>query len=406
MLERLFKNKKYIFIYIMSILSGFCNFATSYSTFSSSLFASLVKNKIPVLVTFLVTSIIQGAVFGNVALIRYLLLSIIFAFFTSMQKKTIDDEKTKILKHVKCLGISIAISEIALLIFRVTPIEEIPHVLLNAVMVIAFSIIFDRALKYIDSIGKDKEEPIIALNTLAMVVMMICLTSCFSHFNFLGINLWHLICIIVIMLYSWKNKVVRAIVCALISVVAIGICKEITLSLSILILLVSLITCIISRAGRKGAIVGVAVCAVFVITFFFTDNGSSNVGLDTEIQQDYQKFLASNMEKLGSGEEYQKYKEEIEQLNKLNEIEKEAKNTISTQVTREMLIGFIILAAVPETYINMLKEHVDVDEEFKFIKEKLFKDSIIYRLNPGKEDEEDKKEEKPKTKRKTTKKKL
>ena len=168
----------------MSILSGFCNFATSYSTFSSALFASLVKNKIPVLVTFLVTSIIQGAVFGNVALIRYLLLSIIFAFFTSMQKKTIDDEKTKILKHVKCFGISIAISEIALLLFRVTPIEEIPHVLLNAVMVIAFSIIFDRALKYIDSIGKDKEEPIVALNTLAMVVMMICLTSCFSHFNF------------------------------------------------------------------------------------------------------------------------------------------------------------------------------------------------------------------------------
>ena len=107
---------------------------------------------------------------------------------------------------------------------------------------------------------------------------------------------------------------------------------------------------------------------------------------------DFKNYIKQSNNDLTSGDT------QDELITDIDSAIEEMVNTPYSIIFREMLIGFIILAAVPETYINMLKEHVDVDEEFKFIKEKLFKDSIIYRLNPGKEDEEDKKEEKPKTK--------
>ena len=119
---------------------------------------------------------------------------------------------------------------------------------------------------------------------------------------------------------------------------------------------------------------------------FQTNNIGSEDTFADSLSDDFRAHLQATIDNMKdkSGEEYQKYVQELERLDYERALKKEAKNTTASAILKYMLVGFIVIFLVPFKYISRFKEHVELKDEFRFIREKLFKNTKIYRLNAGK----------------------
>ena len=384
MFERLFKNKKYLFLYVLAILAGFSNFGTNYLPISKALTSGMIIKKVPVLVPFVIMAIIQGVVFGKIAVLRFLIFTLLFAFLTS-RKKHGEDGKGQIKNILIRSGISLGVTEAFLVLIGITAFVDIPYAIVSSIMTIAGSLIFEKAIEYILMLKKNNEVQFSTISGVAVVIMLVCVTTCLKEFTFFGIDLWSTITLFLLAIFAWKNKILNSIICAIIVAVTVGICDKIGIPLFIMIVLSTMVFCLISRAGKKGAIIGAFVCLVYALAISGHTVDVGNTGMSNEMMKDYvstlKKTLSSMQDK--SGEEYQKIATEISRIEEVENIKEQAKNTTTIKTLKEMVIVFAILSLIPEKYIEDLKGKVSVKNEFKFI-QKFFKNNKIYRLNAGK----------------------
>ncbi len=367
----------------MSLFASFCNMGSIYAPFSSSIFSAMVSEKVPVLVPFVTISIVQFILFGKVALIRFILFAIIFAFLTSIKNAKEGTNKDSLKTILLTVTFASAITETFLLLTGISPITEVKYILICVVMQIIFAIIFKRAIKYIDSIEKNSDAKITTVNSLSMISLLICVLSFLKFLTVFDISLWHAICVFLLMVYCWRNKVIKAFISSIAVVLVIGFTYEISAAMALLLVIVAVVTALLSHAGKKGAILGAVVCLLYVIAF---GNGIDEDPIQTAIKDDYIKYLQTTIDGIQdkSGEEYQKYVTELERAQFEHDLKAESQKTNARAILKYMIIGFVLLAIIPAEAILKLKEHVDLKDEFKFIREKLFKNTKIYRLNAGK----------------------
>ena len=387
MLERLFKNKKYLFLYLISGFAGFCNFSGVYPSFSCSLFGAFAEEKIPAVVMVIITTLIQGFFFGTEAVLRFLLFVLLFAIFKSVRKEKEKDEKKRIKTIAVTSILSAVITEVLLVLIKIVPITSLGISLLHILFTGLFLLVFDRAFKYLSSIDKNSKDEITTVNSISCILMIVAVTLCLANVKVFGVDLWSLICIVLIMLYSWKNKIIRAVICALLVLVVIALCYELKLEMAICLLAVSLITALISRAGKKGAMLGLAFSTILAIFTIFNTATPHSPEVELKLSEDYQRFLQKQLEMLEnekSGDDYLKISDELTKIEEMKQLNEEAKNTYSSRVIKIMAVGFLMFLLIPEALIERLKVHVELKDEFKKLREKLLKVHKIYRLNAGK----------------------
>ncbi len=385
MLERLFKNKKYLFLYLLGIFASFGNFASTYTTLSNALFGAFAEGKIPAIVMVITTAIIQGLLCGKVAVFRFLAFVIIFAIIKCKTKKAEKDE----IKNAKDLlikaTISSVITEVLLILLRITAITDIAYILLHILCVSLFMLLFDRAFKYFASLSKDSKDEITTINSVSAVLSLVALMTPLKYISVFGADLWIIISTMFVMIYSWKNTLARSMMCALFTSFVIMLCDGFRVEAIICLIIVSIVTALLSRAGKKGAAIGIAVAGICLLVTLFNEPPVISPEMRFKLTDEYKDFLITAEERYTekSGDEYQKIVDELANVEELEKLEKQAKNTFSSKILKGLLIGFLLIIILPATIIEKLKVHVELKDEFKKFREKFLKVHKIYRLNAG-----------------------
>ena len=92
MLKKLINNKKNIISYVVSLLVSFCSLSTGTSPFGLAMFGAIETIKVPLLIPFILISLVTVFKFGFVALLKFLLSAVAFvgikAFIKTENTKT------------------------------------------------------------------------------------------------------------------------------------------------------------------------------------------------------------------------------------------------------------------------------------------------------------------------------
>ena len=389
MFERLFKRKN-VFSYIPAFLAAFCSLTVGINPFSSAVFAVMVEEKIPVLITFLFTSIVQLVLFGYVDALRFLTFAVIYSLikaFAKNKQKYNDKDIIDVLSYftIRVLFASL-ISEGLLLLTGIEEITNLANAIYLVIAIATFSIVFMYGYKYYFNLIKENEEQIKFMHMVSFLIMCVVCTSIIKEGTVFGINIWAFLTIVFLMIIVWKKNIVFGILSSLLVSLIIVLCANISFGIIMLTLVTAVVTVLLSKANRKGALIGLvfSFLALGVITIH---NSSNNFGFDERMQKDYYEYLNSSKAFL-SGEELEKTNEEINRMDMLVKVQEASKNTLSNMVVRCMIVGFFVLCVIPIKCLEYINQKIPDAPSTKQITERLFRINKIYRLNPGKEEKE------------------
>lgn len=394
MLERLFR-KKSLLSYIPILLSAFSSMIIGINPFSNALFVAQVEEKIPIIITFAFTCIVQFLMFGMTAVLRYLTFVIIYSIIVSFGKTKSSDAKDtfSFLKvFLPRILIALVISEVLLFWIKVEDTTKIPEIICLCIFTIFFSLIFKYAFKYLFSVSINKEN-VNYFDAICFVILCIVSTSILRLVPILGTNLWMFLSILAFMLVVWKKNIVFAIVLSLLTAITIIICdlNMFSIGFILLCLIVGIATSIFSKANKKGALIGLIVS--FVVLFATSINSigkSTDPAMSPRLQDDYLNYMKQSA-KLKSGDELEKINEEIARIEEYKNIEESAKNTVSSTIMKCMLLGFLIICLMPDKLLEQINGKIPDAPSVKTIRERWFKIQKIYLLDSGKEEYEEEK---------------
>ena len=404
MFERLFR-KKNVFSYIPAILIAFCSMTMGINPFSSAIFVVLVEEKIPALITFLITAIIQLVIFGYVEALRYLVFVLIYSLvkaFSKKKEKYNDEDIVELIKnYLPKILISVAISEAFLLITGIEETSNIIAIISYVISITLFSVVFKFAYKYYYALIKETNEPTKFVHVISFVIMAMICISFVKGIVIFGVNLWIAFAFVLLMIVVWKKNIVFGIMAALLVSMNILLCLNASMGIVILALVVGIVAVLLSKAGKKGALIGLVFSFVLLLITLGHNNINDNIAMSERMQSDYYEFL-KNSQKILSGDELEKTNEELARIESLEQVREDSQNTLSNAIIKCMIIGFFILCVVPYKYIEYVNRKIPDAPSAESIKNRLFRVNKIYWLNPGTEEtkkENEIEEEKQKNKK-------
>ncbi len=324
---------------------------------------------------------------------------IIYALFKSWNKK--DDTKIKSAIMFMVAQV-IAITLVVLLGFET--IENVPINLFEAIIATAFIYVFEEGLNVIFKLPN--VDNVTATELLSGAILISLCFAFLAKYTWFGMSLFSIVSICLLMFICWKKAIGTS---AIYSVCFACIYLAVTgapFSNIILYLVVGAVISLLSKAERKGLAIGTAFLAIYCVGFMPTKARIyEELGYNSALMKDYYAFLESvsgDIETKTNLEIYEKENGTSGDIKFINpkefndEIEKLV-NTPSTIILKEMLIGFILLILIPNSFYRKYEkvaqgEIWDTDEYF----ERKFKEYSVLYLNPGKPEakEENKKEAK------------
>jgi len=371
---------------------AFSGLTIGINPFSSAVFAVMVDEKIPVLIPFLFTSIIQLFLFGYVNALRFLGFAVIYSIIKAFSKNKSKNDSEDIVELLKYFVLRVLtaslISEIILLATGVEEVQELYAVICLVLSTAVFSIVFNYAYKCYFSLTKEAENPIKFVHISTFLLMCVICISIVKNVNLFGFNLWIALSIILLMMAVWRKNLVFGVFTSILVSLIFMLCLNVSISILILALVVGIVTSLLSKANRKGALIGLVFS--FIILMFITINNSNGGFLDdARMQKDYLEFLKDRQKYL-SGDELLRSEEELDRIETLTQMQENSQNTISSLVLKCMIVGFFLICVIPIKYLDLVNSIIPDAPSPKQIKERLFRVSKIYWLNPGNENNKDK----------------
>lgn len=370
MFERLLKNKKYLFSYLLSLGISLSTPLFGTMPFMTSYFGALVNNQIPVLVPFVLMLIITAIRFGTVGITKFVVTAIVFAIFTSYKKS--NDDFNKIIKIL----VASVISTVILFITKQVAINMLPQLVLETILVLIFYLVFTLGLKVLIEKPKEeiKQEELISSGIVALVVF-----SGFYHPIAYGISIFSLISVITLMIITWKKPVLFGIITSLFLASLFIALQNEALTYLMLFAIIAIVTTLLSRAGKKGAMIGLVFTLVYSLIYSINQqNTYNNFGMNERLLQDYAQFV-ENRENSGNKANISGEINDFNEKEWIEGVKKSAKPSASSVVLKEMAIGFILLLLLPE---SALPTKV-TSNDFKNLFKKAFPNNKVLRLNPG-----------------------
>lgn len=198
MLKKLINNKKNIISYFVSLIVSFCGLSTGTSPFGLAIFGAIETIKVPLLIPFILISLVTVFKFGFIALLKFVITAIIFVGC----KAFIKTENTKTNNVAKIL-ISTAVVEGIFLIFSKTLIYDSLLAIFNTITTGIFYLIFVAGLPSITDFGEERVASTEELLSTGILISVIF--SSLGNISFLGITLGGIISILTIMILGWKK---------------------------------------------------------------------------------------------------------------------------------------------------------------------------------------------------------
>ena len=262
MLKKLFQNKKNIIAYIISALVSGVSLGTGTVPFGIAIFGAIETIKVPLLIPFIIINIVTGIFHGKLALITFLMSSMIYVGLNAFIKM----EESKTAKAIKVL-VATAISQVIVLIGTETLMYDSLMAIYTTIASAIFYVIFAEGIEILTNTNNNKiisSETLIATSILIMVGI-----SKIGSIGIFGMTLRGIIGTLIVMVMGWKK----------------GACLGATTGIAISTVLVligtatpetiaiygfsGLLSGVFSRFGKIGAIMGFLLGNVALI-FYMT----------------------------------------------------------------------------------------------------------------------------------------
>lgn len=249
MLKKLINNKKNMISYVVSLLVSFCSLSTGTSPFGLAIFGAIETIKVPLLIPFILISLVTVFKFGFVALLKFVLSAVAFVGM----KAFIKTENTKTNNAAKIL-VATAIVEGLFLFFSKTLVYDSLLAVFTTITVGIFYLIFAAGLPAIADLGEERvasTEELLATGILISVIF-----NSFGSFEFLGITLGSIVSILTIMILGWKKGASIGAASGIAIALVLGLTGQANITTVAAFGLSGLLAGLLSRFGKFGAVIG------------------------------------------------------------------------------------------------------------------------------------------------------
>ncbi len=267
MLKKLINNKKNIISYVVSLLVSFCGLSTGTSPFGLAVFGAIETIKVPLLIPFMLISLVTVFKFGFIALLKFVLASVAYVGV----KAFIKTENTKT-NNVAKLLVSTALIEGLFLLFSKTLIYDSLLAVFNTITVGIFYLIFAAGLPAIADMGEERVASTEELLSTGILISVIF--SSFGNFEFLGITLGSIVSILTIMILGWKKGPSIGAASGLAIALILGMMGQANITTVAAYGLSGLLAGLLSRFGKFGAVLGFVLGNVLLM---FYDGDSAQI---------------------------------------------------------------------------------------------------------------------------------
>ena len=319
MLKKLISNKKNVISYVISLLVSFCSLSTGTSPFGLAIFGAVETIKIPLLIPFILISLVTVLEFKFIALLKFVLAAVTFALIKSFIKT----ENTKT-NNVAKLLVSTAIIEGLFLIFSDTIVYDSLLAVFTTISVGIFYLIFASGLPAIVDFGEDRVSSTEELLSTGLLISVIF--SSFGNFEFLGITLGGIISILTIMILGWKKGPSIGAASGVSTALILGLMGNANITTIAAFGLSGLLAGLLSKFGKFGAVLGFVIGNLLLA---FYDGDSTQI----------------------------------------------------IMILKEITIASVALFIMPKRLEAILEDVFDYDTSLSANEKKLFEKKTIYRLN-------------------------
>ena len=265
--KELFENIKNLIVLFICALVSSCRMASDATPFGLAILSATSVLKLPLIVPFLLISVVTGLCFGKIALLKFIIAGILYVAIKSFVK--LSDTKTS---NAVTLIFSSMIAEIIALSFENFLLYDTLFAIYNSIMAGVFYLIFSEGLPAIYNIDKESVHSSEALICAGVLVSVI--VSSFTNLGVLGITIRGIITILLVMILGWKSGASVGCAAGLSISLVLGIMGYGTAATVATYAFCGLLSGILSKFGRGGAVIGF-ILGNMILVFFA--NGSTEV---------------------------------------------------------------------------------------------------------------------------------
>lgn len=264
--KELFENIKNLIVLFICALVSSCKMASDATPFGLAILAATSVLKLPLIVPFLLITVVTGLCFGKIALLKFIIAGVLYVAIKSFVK--LSDTK---IRNSLTLIISSVVAEIIALSFNGSLYDAL-FALYNSVMIGVFYLIFAESLPAIYNIDKEKIRSTEAL--VCAGVLMAVLVSSFANFSILGVTIRGVITVLLVMLLGWKSGAAVGCAAGLSISLVLGVMGYGSVATVATYAFCGLLSGLLSKFGRGGAVIGFIVGNMILVFFA---NGSTEV---------------------------------------------------------------------------------------------------------------------------------
>ncbi|MBO5142913.1 MAG: SpoIIE family protein phosphatase [Clostridia bacterium] len=267
MLKKLINNKKNIVSYVVSLLVSFCGLSTGTSPFGLAVFGAVETIKVPLLIPFILISLVTVFKFGFIALLKFLLSAVAYVGIKAFIKT--ENSKTN---NVAKLLVSTALVEGIFLLFSKTLVYDSLLAVFTTITVGIFYLIFAAGLPAIADMGEERvasTEELLSTGVLISVIF-----SSFGNFEFFGITLGGIVSILTIMILGWKKGPSIGAASGIAVALILGMMGQANITTVAAYGLSGLLAGLLSRFGKFGAVLGFVLGNILLM---FYDGDSTQI---------------------------------------------------------------------------------------------------------------------------------
>ena len=344
-------SKKYIILYIVTIMISMVNMGYSVSPFSIAIIGACVSNEIPIIATVilgLIGNIISGGVNGAISFVITLL--IFFASFIIKEPKYNDisrNEKVMLAKRI--FFASLIVSILKVLITQVL-IYDILVSISMSIIVVVFYKIFANSLTVITNFN---EKMAFSIEEVLGTSLLLSIALCsLGDFNILGFSVRNVLSIFIVLVLGWKNGILIGTTAVATIGVTLGIIANNEPIVVASYAISGMVSGILNRFGKLGVVGGFVLGNVILsyVANGLTQNvilfkeiliaGIALLAVPKNINLNIENVIGNNkFLPVGTNRGLNRSKETINKLNNVSKAVKDMantyKNVATTVITKE-----------------------------------------------------------------------
>lgn len=390
--------KKYVIIYIISLMISMVGLTGEISPFSISIAGACFANSVPLLGIVIVGAIGNFIRFGASGTLSYLLtILVMIATFFMVKPRINEEDKNEKIKVAKNIFIATFLVQIAKSVMTTFTIYDFLVSITFAIIAVVFYKIFVNSIGVLENVGEKRAfsiEEVIGTSLLLAIAV-----SAFGDLSIFNFSIRNILSILIVLVLGWKNGILIGTTSGVTIGVTLGI---ITGSEPIMIAayaISGMIAGILNRFGKIGVIIGFCIGNVVLA---YVSNGYTVelihfkeiliasialLAIPKTIQIDIEDFVGtSKFFPVGNERTLNRSKETVDKLNNVsNTLKQMAKNYQQKEITyktntkrdkNKQIFITELLDCIDSYKDNMLYDDIAntegkiVDEIFEFLLDK------------------------------------